>query len=167
MGSHCFDAEAPTTIPESCPDVVGAGHPAEGDFVEGLGLTVVGGHVYRGAAVPQLRGRYVSGLGHSLRGLVALDAVLASPGRWQGPCGCLRVGGDGLRTAAKGGSMSNAERIDAERARERVQSGEALLVCAYDDEEKCRKLGLDEALTLAELQARDLPRDREIVFLCA
>ena len=75
-GTHCFDAEAPTTIPESCPDVVGAGHPAEGDplidpvielantknpFVEGLGLTVIGGHVYRGAAVPQLGGRYVFG----------------------------------------------------------------------------------------------------------
>ncbi|HSL84100.1 MAG TPA: ArsR family transcriptional regulator [Thermoanaerobaculia bacterium] len=63
--------------------------------------------------------------------------------------------------------MSNAERIDAERARERVRSGEALLVCAYEDEEKCRKLGLEEALTLAELQARDVPRDRELVFFCA
>jgi len=63
--------------------------------------------------------------------------------------------------------MSNAERIDAERARERVQRGDALLVCAYDDEEKCRQFGLEEALTLAELQARDVPRDREIVFFCA
>lgn len=63
--------------------------------------------------------------------------------------------------------MANAERIDAERARERVRSGEALLVCAYDDEEKCRKFGLAEALTLAELQARDVARDREIVFFCA
>lgn len=63
--------------------------------------------------------------------------------------------------------MSNAERIDAERARERVRSGEALLVCAYDDEEKCRGFGLAEALTLAELRARDVPRDREIVFVCA
>jgi hypothetical protein len=77
------------------------------------------------------------------------------------------MGGDGLRTAAKGNIVANAERIDAERARERVQSGDALLVCAYDDEEKCRKLGLEEALTLADLQARDVPRDREIVFVCA
>lgn len=63
--------------------------------------------------------------------------------------------------------MANAERIDAERARERVQSGDALLVCAYDDEEKCRKFGLDHALTLGDFQARDVPRDREIVFFCA
>lgn len=63
--------------------------------------------------------------------------------------------------------MANAERIDAERARERVRSSEALLVCAYDDEEKCRGFGLEEALTLAELRARDVPRDREIVLFCA
>jgi hypothetical protein len=77
------------------------------------------------------------------------------------------MGGDGLRTVTRGDSVANAERIDAERARERVRSGEALLVCAYDDEEKCRKFGLAEALTLAELQARDVARDREIVFFCA
>lgn len=63
--------------------------------------------------------------------------------------------------------MANAERIDAERAHERVDSGDALLVCAYEDEETCRGFGLEAALTLAELDSRDLPRDREIIFFCA
>lgn len=63
--------------------------------------------------------------------------------------------------------MANAERIDAERARQRVQSGDALLVCAYDDEEKCRDLGIEVAVTLAEVRSREVEADREIVFFCA
>lgn len=63
--------------------------------------------------------------------------------------------------------MANAERIDVEQTRERVRSGDALLVCAYDDEEKCRGFGLEEALTLAQFESREVPRDREIVFFCA
>lgn len=63
--------------------------------------------------------------------------------------------------------MANAERIDAERARQRVQSGEALLVCAYDDEEKCRDLEIEGAVTLAEVRSRELQADREIIFFCA
>ncbi len=63
--------------------------------------------------------------------------------------------------------MANAERIDADRARQRVQSGEALLVCAYDDEEKCRDLEVEAAVTLAEVRSRGVEADREIVFFCA
>jgi hypothetical protein len=73
-GTHCFDAENNRTIPESCPDTVGAGHPDAGaplidpvieyanisnPFEQGIGTVVVGGHVYRGDDVPQLNGRYV------------------------------------------------------------------------------------------------------------
>jgi glucose/arabinose dehydrogenase len=72
-GTHCFDAESPTQEPAACPDVVGAGHPRSGDplidpIIEypqarlgGPGVAVVGGHVYRGSALPQFRGRYVFG----------------------------------------------------------------------------------------------------------
>ena len=72
-GTHCFDAESPTQEPAACPDVVGAGHPRTGDplidpIIEypqarlgGPGVAVVGGHVYRGSALPQFRGRYVFG----------------------------------------------------------------------------------------------------------
>lgn len=74
-GTHCFDAEDPGRSPETCPDTVGAGHPRAGDPLiepviefansgqpEGLGLTVIGGHVYRGSLLPQFDGRYVFGV---------------------------------------------------------------------------------------------------------
>lgn len=73
-GTHCFDAENNREIPESCPDVVGPGHPDEGaplidPVIEyasssqpgGLGRAVVGGFIYRGSDIPQFRGRYVYG----------------------------------------------------------------------------------------------------------
>jgi glucose/arabinose dehydrogenase len=72
-GTHCFDAENPSQEPAACPDIVGAGHPRTGDplidpIIEypqarlgGPGVAVVGGHVYRGSALPQFRGRYVFG----------------------------------------------------------------------------------------------------------
>ena len=63
--------------------------------------------------------------------------------------------------------MAEAERIDVETARERVQAGDALLVCAYEEEAKCRKLGLEGSITLSELRSRNVDRDREIVFWCA
>lgn len=73
-GTHCFDAEDPHESPAECPDIVGAGHPREGDplidpIIEyanhhqpgGLGAVVVGGHVYRGDMLRQFRGRYIFG----------------------------------------------------------------------------------------------------------
>jgi hypothetical protein len=50
---------------------------------------------------------------------------------------------------------------------ERVRELEApLLVCAYDDDEKCAKLAIDGSISLSELRARipDLPKDELIVF---
>ena len=64
--------------------------------------------------------------------------------------------------------MSDIERISAEDARRRAARG-ALLVCAYDDDQKCGRLRLEGALTVGELGGRldTLPRDQEIVFYCA
>jgi rhodanese-related sulfurtransferase len=61
------------------------------------------------------------------------------------------------------------ERIDPVAARAHVAGGQALLVCAYEDPEKCRRNHLEGALTLQELHAieDELPRDREIIFYCA
>lgn len=44
-----------------------------------------------------------------------------------------------------------------------------LLVCAYDDEDKCQNMGLDDASTYAEFERSlpDISREREIVFVCA
>jgi glucose/arabinose dehydrogenase len=73
-GTHCFSTDNPDESPAECPGTVGAGHPRAGDplldpVIEypnhhqpgGLGATVIGGHVYRGTALPQFAGRYVFG----------------------------------------------------------------------------------------------------------
>ncbi|MDX1632253.1 MAG: ArsR family transcriptional regulator [Thermoanaerobaculia bacterium] len=59
------------------------------------------------------------------------------------------------------------ERIEVDRARRRVQSGEALLVCAYDDQEKCEDLALEGSISLDELREREVDDDRELIFYCA
>jgi glucose/arabinose dehydrogenase len=73
-GTHCFSTDNPDESPSECPDTVGTPHPRAGDplidpIIEyanhhqpgGLGATVIGGHVYRGRALPQFSGRYVFG----------------------------------------------------------------------------------------------------------
>ncbi|MGH7264327.1 MAG: ArsR family transcriptional regulator [Candidatus Rokuibacteriota bacterium] len=65
--------------------------------------------------------------------------------------------------------MARAERIEVQDARRRVQSGDALLVCAYDDESRCDRVKLDGAISLADLRARagTLPKSQELIFFCA
>ena len=76
-GRHCFDRRRPTAPPETC--AVRGGHgellidpvieysnmSVERDGVTvgrpGVGTAVVGGHLYRGEALPELRGRFVFG----------------------------------------------------------------------------------------------------------
>ncbi len=61
------------------------------------------------------------------------------------------------------------ERISPEEAHEKVESGKCTLVCAYEDEQKCKLMSLEGAISLAEFK-RGLPslsRDKEIVFYCA
>jgi hypothetical protein len=62
-----------------------------------------------------------------------------------------------------------AERIDAREAHDHQSSGEALLVCAYDDDQKFQDNRLDGAISLAEFQRRErsIPKDRELIFYCA
>lgn len=65
--------------------------------------------------------------------------------------------------------MAEVPRISAEEARQKVQSSQALLVCAYDDEAKCGQIRLEGAITMSELrqQLPSLPKDREIILYCA
>jgi len=60
-------------------------------------------------------------------------------------------------------------RISAAEARQRVQHGQALLVCGYDDDSKCRSMALEGAITLTDLQRRlgSLPKNQELIFYCA
>ena len=61
------------------------------------------------------------------------------------------------------------ERVQVEQARREVEAGRALLVCAYDDESKCRELRLENAITLHDLQRRadSVPRNQALIFYCA
>lgn len=65
--------------------------------------------------------------------------------------------------------MAEPIRVSPEEVRQRVMSGSALLVCAYEDDEKCKRLHLEGAIWLTEFKARlrSLPRDQEIIFYCA
>jgi hypothetical protein len=65
--------------------------------------------------------------------------------------------------------MENELRIPVDRARRQIESGRALLVCAYDDEEKCRRFMFEGALSLKQLEERlaSLPEGAEIDFYCA
>jgi rhodanese-related sulfurtransferase len=65
--------------------------------------------------------------------------------------------------------MTEPERVDPGEALEKMKAGAALLVCAYDNEEKFQAVHLEGALSLSEFRSRlgALPRDQEIIFYCA
>jgi len=65
--------------------------------------------------------------------------------------------------------MAEPERIGPEEALEKMKAGVALLVCAYENEEKCKAVHLEGALSLHEFQSRvfALAKDQEIIFYCA
>ena len=65
--------------------------------------------------------------------------------------------------------MTEPERITPQNAREKAEQEGALLVCAYEDDEKCRKLQLAGSTTMSGLRQRlqEIPVDREIIFYCA
>ena len=97
-GAHCFDAENPNTPPADCPDAIPgtADHPDAGatlldpmiEFAnsrqpDGLGNTVIGGHVYRGDLLPSWDGSYLFGVFSNNQGVG--DVFLATPdgqGNW-------------------------------------------------------------------------------------
>lgn len=64
--------------------------------------------------------------------------------------------------------MSEPERVTAEEVYGKLKSGKALLVCAYEDEEKFKKLRLEGAISLSAFQTKlaSLSKDQEIVFYC-
>jgi len=60
-------------------------------------------------------------------------------------------------------------RVSVEEARREVEAGRALLVCAYEDESKCRQMPLANAITLNDLQRRidSVPHNQTLIFYCA
>ena len=65
--------------------------------------------------------------------------------------------------------MSMVEWIGVDEAHRKVAAGEALLVCAYEDEAKCRAIALPGSISLAELESRasSLSKSQELIFYCA
>jgi hypothetical protein len=62
--------------------------------------------------------------------------------------------------------MSEPKRVTAEEVYDRLRSGKVLLVCAYEDEEKYRKLQLEGAISFNAFKSKlpSLSKDQEIVF---
>ena len=62
--------------------------------------------------------------------------------------------------------MADIERISAQQANTKAKSNQAVLVCAYEDEAKCRMLNLDGSISFTSFQSRaaSLPKTREIIF---
>jgi rhodanese-related sulfurtransferase len=59
--------------------------------------------------------------------------------------------------------------ISVQQAHAKTKANQALLVCAYEDEAKCRMLNLDGSISFASLQSRaaSLPKTQEIIFYWA
>jgi hypothetical protein len=64
--------------------------------------------------------------------------------------------------------MSEPKRVTAEEVYDKLKSGKVLLVCAYEDEEKFRKLQLEGAISFNAFKSKlpSLSKDQEIVFYC-
>lgn len=68
-GSQCFDPDNPDESPEICRDSGYSGEELVDPIIEyknaeteeGVGLSVIGGYVYRGSKIPWMKGKYVFG----------------------------------------------------------------------------------------------------------
>jgi hypothetical protein len=65
--------------------------------------------------------------------------------------------------------MAEILRVSPEEIYSQVKAGASLLVCAYDNEETCRSMRLEGAVSLGEFKTRvnQVPKDQEIIFYCA
>ena len=65
--------------------------------------------------------------------------------------------------------MSQRLRLSPQEVRTNVTSGAALLVCAYDNEDKFKNNHLDGAISLSEFKSRlsGLSKDQQVIFYCA
>jgi len=62
--------------------------------------------------------------------------------------------------------MSDIERVSPENVRENVRSDKAMLVCAYDDDDKYGKMNLAGSIALSTFKSKTtgIAKDKEIIF---
>jgi hypothetical protein len=65
--------------------------------------------------------------------------------------------------------MAEAKRVSPEEIYQRLKSGTVLLVCAYEDDAKFKRLQLEGAISFNAFKSKlpSLAKDQEIVFYCA
>ena len=65
--------------------------------------------------------------------------------------------------------MAEPMRISPEEVHQKLKAGKALLVCAYEDEAKFKKVKLQGAISFNEFKSKitSLSKDQEIVFYWA
>ncbi len=105
-----------------------------------------------------LAARFAPSVGMLLAALVGCNQPQAAPA---------------ARAAAKGAPSKPAiqpdavPRVSPAEAHRMVQAGRALLVCAYEDEARCRSLQLEGSMSLRSLESQRPALDQEIIFYCA
>ena len=64
--------------------------------------------------------------------------------------------------------MVEVKRVSPVEVFQKLKSGTALLVCAYEDEAKFKRMRLQGAISLYEFKSKlpTLAKDQEIVFYC-
>jgi hypothetical protein len=62
--------------------------------------------------------------------------------------------------------MADIERISPQQAHTKIKSNQALLVCAYEDEAKCRVFNLEGSISFTSFKSRaqSLSKSQEIIF---
>ena len=62
--------------------------------------------------------------------------------------------------------MTEPIRVTPEEIYEKVKSGKALLVCAYEDEAKFKRMQLEGAISFNEFKSKlsSIVKDQEIIF---
>lgn len=64
--------------------------------------------------------------------------------------------------------MKEIERVPAAETREKTVKESALLVCAYDDENKFKDFHLEGAISLSAFKSKThVDQHQEIIFYCA
>lgn len=74
-----------------------------------------------------------------------------------------------VETEAGGAMMNQIQSVSAQEAHTRARDGIALLICAYESDEKFSKVHLDGAISLRSFQAEldSIDDDKELIFYCA